>query len=340
MAKIHASKLFNDYTITPRNLSEYTAFRGITDFTNIGQFNQYEQGYQFISVLGLPAFMKMLGEHGPNHAKIANMNQAFVHKLEYEFRGLSGLPDMNADTMDITDGINSVRMINRVTMDTAVTVSMPYYETSGSLLTKWSELYLTGIKDPKTQAKTYHGLIANGWMDPGFENEVFTLLYYVTDNTFLRLERAVLLCNCQLTKASLSMYDGSRDNISNVDSSIEFNCFPVYGEFVDRIANYMLEDITGTPLRGVGIKAQVGTHETGLDKSIKGSQKTVLDSLSYQYGILNSGADGKYDDRDILLNNIGYDIGRATSDGDKATDRSKKHDDMMKDIDAGAYTHS
>ena len=234
--------IFNDYTVTPRNLTQYTAFRGVTDFSQIGQFNQYESGYQFLSVIALPDFMRL-------NTKMKELNADFQHMLEFEFRGLDGLPDLNADTFEITDGINTQRMINRVTRETSITISSSYFEKSGGLINKWSEYYLTGIKDPYSQAKTYHGLIADGTLAPGLEHEVFTLMYYATDNTMLRLERAVLLANCQLTKAETSIYNGSRDNISNKEMTIEFNAYPIMGYNVDKAANYLLKQITGVNVR-------------------------------------------------------------------------------------------
>lgn len=264
------NKLFNEHTINPRNLTQYTAFRGVTDFTQIGQFDQYETGYQFLEVISVPKFLTALADKDPDFAQI---NKSFVHMLEFEFRGLEGLNDITTDQMTITDGINEQRMINRVSWDTAITVSMPYFEKRGSLITKYSEYYITGIKDPKTQAKTYHGAIHDNLLEPSFENEVFTLLYYVTDNTMLRLERAVLLCNCQLTKAELSMYNGSRDAINNREMQIEFNCFPVIGYEVDKAANHLLKDITGFE------------YNAAL-KQFKGSENTILDSSSYRYGIM------------------------------------------------------
>ena len=268
--------IFNNYTITPRNLTQYTAFRGVTDFSQIGQFNQFESGYQFLSVISLPKFMTL-------NPTMTQMNKNFKYMLEMEFRGLDGLPDLNADTLEITDGINTQRMINRVTKETSVTISSQYFEKSGSLITKYSEYYLTGIKDPMTQAKTYHGLIADGKLAPGYENEVFTMMYYVTDSTMLRLERAVLLANCQLTKAETSMYNGSRDNISNKEMTIEFNCFPITGNQVDKAANYMLRQITGVD---VSVKDGTAVYN-GYDETVK--NPTVLDSADYKYNIMSSG---------------------------------------------------
>ena len=282
--------IFNNYTVTPRNLTQYTAYRGVTDFSQIGQFNQYESGYQFLSVLQMPTFLE-------KNASMDQMCKNFRHMLEFEFRGLDGLPDLQSDTFEITDGINTQRMINRVSMETSVTITMEYFEKAGGLITKFSEYYLTGIKDPKTQAKTYHGLIANNILPPGLENEVFTLMYYVTDNTMLRLERAVLLANCQLTKAELSMYNGSRENISNKPMTIEFNCFPIYGYEVDKAAKYLLEhEITGV---GVNVNNSVVQYGGAVNMSndINGKKltPTVLDSADYMYGIMNSSSPDKVD---------------------------------------------
>lgn len=274
--------LFNNYTVTPRNLTQYTAYRGVTDFSQIGQFNQFESGYQFLSVLGIPKFLEL-------NNTMTQMNKNFKHMLEFEFRGLEGLPDLQSDTFEITDGINSQRMINKVTMETSTTISMQYFEKAGGLITKYSEYYLTGIKDPKTQAKTYHGLIADGTLAPGLENEVFTLMYYVTDNTMLRLERAVLLANCQITTAPLSNYNGSRDNISNKELSIEMNCFPIYGYEVDKAAKYLLEH----EITGVGVNIENNTVKYGEKVTMSNDEDgnkfnpAVLDSADYTYGIMS-----------------------------------------------------
>lgn len=277
--------ILNDYTIRPRNLTQYTAFRGVTDFTQIGQFAQYESGYSFLSVISMPPFIKKLAALDP--MGVGSMVDSFKHMLEYEFRGLDGLSDITAETMTITDGINEQQLINKVTMDTSITVSSRYFEKTGGLITKFSEYYLTGIKDKMTQAKTYHGLIKNDLMHPGPENEVFTMLYYVTDNTMLRLEKAYLLCNMQLTKAELSMYNTERGNYENKEMTIEWNCFPVTGYEVDKAAKTLLQDITGV---------QVNSSVNGTNyKVITEEDVAALDSDDYKYGIMDSKSASKID---------------------------------------------
>lgn len=296
--------IFNNYTVTPRNLTQYKAYRGVTDFSQIGQFDQYEKGYQFLFVLGIPEYLRKIGDQ---NGTIKDLNASFKHMLEFEFRGLDGLPDLQSDTFEITDGINTQRMINKVTRETSVTISSQYFERRGALIQKYSEYYLTGLKDPMTEAKTYHGLIANGLLEPGLENEVWTMLYMATDNTMLRLERAVLLANCQLTKAESSLYNGSRDSITNQEVSIEWNCFPIFGYQVDKAAQYLLQH----EITGVSVKPNEKVVEYSIDNSVK--NPTVLDSADYLYGIMDSNTisgftnPGDYDDQNaksILSNAI------------------------------------
>lgn len=277
--------ILNNYSLKPRNITQYTAFRGVTDFTQIGQFAQFETGYSFLSVLQMPEFMVKLGEQNSDIKALVN---SFKHMLEYEFRGLDGLPDIQGDTYEITDGINTQRLINKVTFDTAATVSSSYFEKTGGLITKFTELYLTGIKDKMSQAKSYHGLIKNNILAPGPEHEVFTMLYYVTDNTMLNLERAVLLANCQFTTSRLSdILNSTKGDISNKEISLEWNCFPIMGYEVDKAANKLLQDITGVATSTVD-----GTRTY---RVVTEDNVAALDSADYKYGILDENSPSKID---------------------------------------------
>lgn len=281
-----SSSIINNYSIKPRSLAQFTRFRGFTDFSQIAQFDQFETGYSFLSVLKMPRFMTMLDDNNG----LGGIVKLFQDMLEYEFKGLDGLPDMTADTYDISDGNNTQRLINNVTYDTAITVSSEYNERSGGLITKFSEIYLTGIRDRMTKSRTYHGLIKSGDLAPGLENEVFTMLYYVTDSTMMRLERAVLLCNCQLTKADLSIYNSQRGTYENKHITIEWNCFPIMGNEVDKAAAKLLGDING-----VKYSSSNGGKFTSVD-SPSGTKTSVLDSTNYTYSIMRSGDDSAISD--------------------------------------------
>lgn len=278
MAEYVNSGILNNYTIKPRNLTQYTALRGVVDFSQIGQFDQYETGYSFLSVIKMPRFIEVLAEQDAGVAQMAN---SFKHMLEYEFRGLTGLPNITSNTFTITDGSNEQQMINDVVRETAVELSSSYFERRGSLITRFSEYYLTGIKDPMSKAKTYHGLIKNNLLEPGLENEVFTFMYYVTDNTFLRIEKAYLLANVQLTQAETSMYDSEKGQIQNKEISLNWRCFPITGVEVDKAAKALLEDINGVNVNTVDSAGNVQYSVT------KTEGVAALDSADYKYGILD-----------------------------------------------------
>lgn len=232
----------------PRNLCQYRLFRGAADFGNLRQWDLYEKGYSFLTVVTVPEFIQKLATtgttHGPSNIKLiaSRLLNNFVYILEHEFRGLTGLSDLTADTSDITDGISSVAMINKVTEDTSITIQMSFYEKSGRTITKFCELYLRGIKDTRTQGKTYFGLIEDGTLEPGFENEVFSLLYYVTDNTYRNLEGAYLFMCAQITSVPLTeVFESEKGSYSYPEISVSFNCFPVTDDTINEEAARMLD---------------------------------------------------------------------------------------------------
>ena len=232
----------------PRNLCQYRLFRGAADFGNLRQWDLYEKGYSFLTVVTVPEFIQKLAtsgcSKGPANIKLiaSRLLNNFVYILEHEFRGLTGLSNLTAETSEITDGISSVAMINKVTEETSITIQMSFFEKSGRTITKFCELFLRGIKDTRTQGKTYFGLIEEGTLEPGFENEVFSLLYYVTDNTYRNLEGAYLFMCAQITEVPLTeVFESEKGSYSYPEISVSFNCFPVTDDTINQEAARMLE---------------------------------------------------------------------------------------------------
>lgn len=254
-----------NYIKLPRNVTEYTLMKGVTDFSNLKQFDLFETGYSFITVVSVPKFMEILGQQD---ARVKNLQDGVTHIIEGEFKGLSGIPDISANAGSISNGNNEMQLINNVTMDTSIQVDMSFYERSGSLLTNYLTYYLTGIKDPNTKAKTYHGLIETGIItDPGSDYETFTFLYYVTDNTCRKIEKAFLLANAQPTSAPLgNMYNSTKGSIDFQEISINFNCFPIMGDTVNKYAAMLLQN----------------------DLSTNTNRRLVLDSNEYRYDVYGS----------------------------------------------------
>lgn len=273
------TSVFNNYTVKPKSISQYTSFRGVVDFSQIGRFNQFESGYSFLQVISMPKFLKELAKNDPSG--YGEIFKSFKMLLENEFRGFSGIPDLDSETLTISDGINEQQIINKVVMPTSVELSARYTERSGGLITKFTEHYLTGIKDKNTQARTYHGLIKSGVLEPDYENEVFTLMYIVTDNTMLRVEKAFLIANAQLTRASFGdMYNSERGTYENKELDVTFRGFPITGSVVDAAAKAIVEDITGVTVK------DPNNMEGNTSPISNMTGKAVLDSTNYRYGVI------------------------------------------------------
>lgn len=234
---------FGEYLKKPTNLTQYKLMKGVTDFGQLEQFNLYESGYSFLVVCKIPKFLEELTKKdAKDESGLKSLIETYVHVLENEFKGLDGIEDITVDTLEISDGISSINLISKVTQQSTSTVSMRFLEKSGSVLTKTHELYLRGIKDPKTQVKHYHGLLEDGTIaEAGYEHEVFTLLYFVTDNTARNVEKAYLLMCAQPTKAETSIYNSEKGDIANKEVTVEMNCIPVTGEMVDKKAKEVLD---------------------------------------------------------------------------------------------------
>lgn len=232
---------------TPRELLNFNLMRGVTDFSNLEQWDLYEKGYPFLCVVSIPQFLRDLAEQDENIRTIVNN---YVHILENDFRGIDNIDNITGETGEITNGIRSVSVINKVMKPTNSNFSLNYYERSGSILTKAHELYLTGIKDPDTQVKHYHGLI-DAWTfngidtvsgkDPGPHQECFSFMYFLTDNTMTKIERAFLIAACQPTTANYSdLYTGNKGDIQFAEVSLPFNGFFINNDYVYQKAQDML----------------------------------------------------------------------------------------------------
>ena len=220
-----------------KDVTSYRLMRGVPDFGSLVQFNPYETGYAAFIICQMPKFIDVLAKYNSDYNKLI---KNWAHIVEYEFKSFDGLEDLSADTIQLGDDLNSINVINKVNMQSASEFSLTYDEKSGSPLTKFARLYLTGIKDPRTQVKTYHGLIHNNILEPGFENEVFTFLFIAADNTMRKVEFATLIIGSQLNSADTSMYNYSKGDISKKEVTVKFSGYPIIGTKIDAAAQDML----------------------------------------------------------------------------------------------------
>lgn len=203
-------------------------YRGMTDFSDASQFQNYTSGHPRLLVVDYPKFIDDILSGNCKGGKNDDINTLIsnaIYIMEREFKGIDGLEDITSETAESNDGFNTINMINKVIRQSASTLSMRFNEKSGQPMTKFAEFYLRGIYDPDTHFKHYHG--ADCITDPGFDKEIFTMLYYTTDTTGLNIESAYFIFAAQLNKAELNINNSTKGEHDVKEITYEFNCVPV-----------------------------------------------------------------------------------------------------------------
>ena len=262
-----------------KDVTSYKLMRGVPDFGSLVQFNPYESGYAAFIICQMPKFMEALAKRNNEYNKLV---KNWAHIVEYEFKSFDGLEALNADTIELGDDYNKIQVINKINQQSGSKFTLTYDEKSGSPLTKFAKLYLTGIKDGRSEVKTYHGLIQEGIMEPGFENEVFTFLFITTDNTMRYVENAVLIIGAQLDNADLDMYNYTKGNIDKKEVNVSFNGYPIQSPKIDQAAQEMM---------------------TFLLSSAAGARQIIVNSNDFDYTGIDKIEDTlhKYGDSDFSL---------------------------------------
>ena len=227
-----------------KDSATYSGFLGITDFGAIDNFLAFESGHNFLSILKIPGFLTELKNKKPDqYGYIIDIG---VRIMETEFKGLSGIEDISAETAEINDGLNTNQFINKIKEQSASTISMRYTEKAGAPLTKLNQLHLTGMYDPRSGFTHYHGMVGGEgkYSERVLSEEVYTMLYWVTDSTGNKIEKAFLILNAQPTKAELSIYEGERGSHDPKEVSMDFTCYVVQGDYVNEMAAAQLKSMT------------------------------------------------------------------------------------------------
>ena len=232
----------NVYTKKASNAARFTRMRGVTDFSNAESLNVFESGFSFLFIISRPAWMVKLIQNG--REDVRDLLDTFCYILENEFKGLDGIDDVTLDNIEVTDGVSTINLIGKATKQSAAEVTMSFTERSGSAITKFLNYYIHNVRDPRTQARTYDGLIERGDMRPGLENDVFNMLYVVTDNTMLQVEKAYLLCNAFPNSAPTNIYNSTKGEIDKKDVDVKFQCFLIDGDEVDKRAVELLSSVS------------------------------------------------------------------------------------------------
>ena len=275
------------YSKKGKDLTGYRLMRGVPDFGSLVQFTPYETGYAAFIICQMPEFINKLVSIDPGN--YGTLVSTWKQIIEFEFKSFDGLQDISVETMTLGDDLNNINVINKVNMQSASEFTLSYEEKTGTPLTKFARLYLTGIKDPRTQVKTYHGLIHNGVLADGFENEVFSFLFINTDSTMMNVEAAYLIVAAQLNSADTDMYNYTKGDINKRDVQVKFNGFPIQSTEIDNAAQKLIRHLLSSDAGNKQIIVNsMNYNYTGTDKLLR-TMKDQDMSEAQTKGIFNTG---------------------------------------------------
>ena len=66
----------------PKDITRYMLSRGVVDYSDLYQFDNYETGYSFLIVLKIPEFLSKLKDSNDTYKTLIN---DYTHILEYDF---------------------------------------------------------------------------------------------------------------------------------------------------------------------------------------------------------------------------------------------------------------
>ena len=70
-------------------------------------------------------------------------------------------------------------------------------------------------------------------MEPGYENEVFSFMYLVCDNTLMNLEKCIYIVAAQPTGAQWDIYNSEKGSIEFKELDVEFKGYPIVGRKIN-----------------------------------------------------------------------------------------------------------
>lgn len=285
----------------------YDFGRGVVDYGKLFQFAPYESGYCFLSVLSSPTIWASDGKDVYNRG--GEYQRTFVRILETEFKGLSGIDDITTETTDAvaTPLLNVPYVIKTNALNTGQ-FSMSFTEKTGSAITKYISMYLKSIRAPYTNVKSYNKSLTIEEAYKGtIGKETFDLLYIITNNTCLVVERAFLITNAQPTSAPYSeIYNVTKGDIGIKEVTVPWVGCIREGAIANALAKFYLENLIKTVANDSGIIS--------------------LDGYNYEYS--------------LSANDKTYSIEDALATSNNAYNAEPAHDHIYKwvGVDASSYS--
>lgn len=220
MAKTIQSSTSGAVNQNDKDFSNFSYFLGGIDVTdqNLDQFTPYIRGVSRIFIHKLPPFLF-------SNPDYKDMSKRFKSYLETGYTSVDGIGDISVDFTDFEGGFAGQRY-STVSMshDETENVTIQVYELTGSPIREYLDLWVTGVRDPRSGIAHYHGYLPNGTKGVKYSerNHTMEMFYVNLDPTATNIEYVAMFAHMFPTRVPKSHLNYEKGNHDNAQLDLEF----------------------------------------------------------------------------------------------------------------------
>ena len=180
--------------VNDKSFENFSYFLGGIDVThqNLDSFTPYIRGVSRFFVHKPPQFML---------SKFGDLTKQFKTYLETGYTTVDGIGDISVDFVDFEGGFAGQRFSNvSLSRDDTESITVSVYELTGSPVRDYLDLWITGVRDPRSGIAHYHGAIADGTCPYGETNHTAEFIYVTLDPTGQNAEYVCMFAHAFPTK--------------------------------------------------------------------------------------------------------------------------------------------
>lgn len=244
MSNTNTSNAFTDNITTiqsniksnVKDLTGYSLFLGGLNVKSkaLEQYNPQKTGYSRIFFVKMPVYMKAI---------MPNKTKNFKHIMEYGFKSIDGIQNLQMEFEQITGGYAGRSFeIPTILKDETNAITIKVQEMSGSPIREYVEMWLTGISDPQTGMAHYHGAMDAPYnIEYAQSNHTAEAIYVSTDATGRNIEFACLLSNMVPKMVKRDQFNFESGTHNTVEYDVEYTCTMYTSPDVNSVASKLLD---------------------------------------------------------------------------------------------------
>ncbi len=247
-----------------KGFENFSYFLGGIDVTdqNLEQFTPYIRGVSRIFVHKLPPFLMY---------DYAEFSKRFKAYLETGYTSVDGIGDITVDFTDFEGGFAGQRY-STVSMshDETENVTIQVYELSGSPIREYLDLWITGVRDPRSGIAHYHGQLSQcGYSE---RNHTMEMFYVNLDPTAQQIEYVAMFAHMMPTRVPKSHLNYEKGNHDNAQLDLEFRTTKYESPAINDVGYWYIQN------------SKVNYNYLEFDPNIAGTRKGgVKDGWTWDY---------------------------------------------------------